>query len=439
MNIQNTPADRVEGFVDSAKLTNDVSDLRVLGQEKRDQHDGDFVLESQPVTTRFGNVSDLWVEQCLSYDQGREHIAECAANILDVTGPLKEWTPITAGKAVMLRHLPTGRDYSLTKNAITQLISTIPQANGSTWAVGQLMEENFVTQKRGQDVVLFARDERDARVLRDYIELISFQKDRVDVEKKRLFRTWDHDSTLRAILSKDYTIVNNMWVFDTITKLIPDGMLSHWRGDADELWGNVLIPDTMRAEKDSDYGGMVSIGNSEIGTRRITCVPSVFRAICMNGCIWDQELGQGIAQVHRRKDGKVELEGLANSIKVNIEAQIPLIDEGIRRVLATKALGFDGVEPTKVLAATIAKLKVSKKYVKPLTQSYDIEADIVGHSAFTVMQAFTRYGQTLNRVEQFAFDGLGGKVARMDSSKWKALVAEAKTLSDKDLEKLGVV
>ncbi len=75
-------------------------------------------------------------------------------------------------------------------------------------------------------------------------------------------------------------------------KLIPGGRLSHWRGDADTLWGNVLIPDTIRQESDSDYGGMVSIGNSEIRERRITSRPSVFRAICFNGCIWDREAGQ---------------------------------------------------------------------------------------------------------------------------------------------------
>ena len=435
--FRNTPADAVESVVDAADHSG--QGYEVLGQTKRDSYDGDFVLEGQPVTSRFGNVSDLWIDQCITYEQGLERIEADEANLLDYKGPLAQWQPVVTDEGQFaLRHIGTGRDYTPTEHCLTQMMSVIPKAKGSSWAVNALMEEKFITEKRGSDVVLFARDERDARVLRDYVDLICFQADRVDQNKLRLFRTWDHDSTLRAILSKDYTVVNNRWVFDTVTKLIPGGLLSHWRGDADELWGNVLIPDTIRSESDSDYGGMVSIGNSEIGTRRITCVPSVFRAICMNGCIWDQELGKGIAQVHRKKDGKVDYDSLAHSIKVNIEAQIPLIDEGIRKVLAVKQKGFDGAEPAKVLAATVKKLRVSKKHVKKLVQCYGVEADVVGHSAFTVMQAFTRMGQTLNRVQQFHYDGVGGEIARMSDAKWKALIADAKTFDDKELEKLGV-
>jgi hypothetical protein len=126
----------------------------------------------------------------------------------------------------------------------------------------------------------------DFEVLRDYIKVHVFDGERVDQgvdqDKQRLIRTWS-DGTLRAFLSQKYTIVNNAWFLDVLSKAIPGGVVSHWKGDADSIFGNVLIPDTIRAEADSDFGGMLSVGNSEIGTRRISSLPSVFRAICMNG------------------------------------------------------------------------------------------------------------------------------------------------------------
>ena len=114
----------------------------------------------------------------------------------------------------------------------------------------------------------------------------------------------------------------------------------------------MLIPDTIREESDSDYGGMLSIGNSEIGERRISSMPSIFRAICMNGCIWDQTAGKGINQVHR---GKIDLDQLFLVIKENLEVQIPLLPQGIERLLGTRRMAeknsflfaSTGVRPTE--------------------------------------------------------------------------------------------
>ena len=58
---------------------------------------------------------------------------------------------------------------------------------------------------------------------------------------------------MRAMLSNKYAIVNNQWMMEVIQEAVPNGMLSHWRGDADTMYGNVLIPDSIREEDDSDY------------------------------------------------------------------------------------------------------------------------------------------------------------------------------------------
>ena len=152
--------------------------------------------------------------------------------------------------------------------------------------------------------------------------------------------------------------MDNSWFVNVIKGLVPSGRLSHWKGDSDTIYGNVLIPDTIREEEDSDYRGMFSVGNCEIGIRSISTCPSVFRAICMNGCIWDQEMGVAIRKVHR---GEINLEELKDAIKLNLEEQIPLLPEGIERLLAIRAKGTDGASLSTVFASVAKDHKLSKK------------------------------------------------------------------------------
>jgi hypothetical protein len=422
---------------ENADRTDDLSELSPLGQTKKDYYDGDFVLQSQEQSDpNFTHVSDIWREQCLTFEQGFELLAQQQSNIQDVKCSLKKWQAVvTDDDQFAMRYLPTGRDYSPTEHALSNIAAA---GKGRFGALKDLNEDKAHATK--EDEIVFCRDRRDAEVMRDLVNLYLFQADRVDQEKVRLFRTWDDDNTLRAVLSKDYVIINNQWVLEQVSKIVPDGLLSHWKGNADEIYGNILIPDTIRVEEDSDYGGMLSLGNSEIGTRRFTSCPSVFRAICMNGCIWDQEVGKGLDMVHRKKDGAVDLPGLAAKMRKNLEIQIPLIDAGIRLVLAKKAMGFDGVAPTNVIAAVVQRYKIGKKNVKGIMQAYRVEAaSAQSNTAFAVMQALTRYGQTVsNPAVWLQFDVTAGHIARMDDAQWKAITKLGAALSDKDLEKMGV-
>lgn len=429
----NVLASEIQRVVESAIVTDNVDELGILGSQKTGEVHN--IIASQGGTKDFRNVSQLWAPQCLTFDQGKQVLANQQANILDIKAPLSAWEPVVnANNQFALKYKATGREYVPTEHAVTNMCML---GQGSTWAITDLMADKAHRTK--EDVIQWKRDGRDARVLVEYVKLMLFQNDRVPQDKIRLFRTWDNDNTLRALLSKDYTIVPNMWVLETVEKLIPGGLLSHWKGDADELFGNVLIPDSIRKEDDSDYGGMLSIGNSEIGTRRVTSVPSVFRAICMNGCIWDHEMGKGIDQVHRRKDGELDLDNLSEQIKTNLERQIPLIAAGIRMVLATKGLGFNKVPARNVLAATVQRLKIGKKMLSGIKEAYGVESVISGDSAFTVMQALTRYGQTLkNPVGWIGLDMAAGSIARMERKQWDLVLSYAAQLNDKDLEKMGV-
>jgi hypothetical protein len=392
----------------------------------------------------FKHVAQVWLaEGCMSFEQAREQLVDDQQQIDDHLTPLKEWDVVVDMAGIAFRHLPTGRDYSPTPHALNLMCQV---GRGlSSWTVRSLLSPIPHATKKdadGESVVIDGgeRTMADFECLRDYIKLHLFNAERIDQDKIRLFRTWS-DGTLRALLSEQYTIVNNVWFLSVLEKAIPGGVVSHWNGDADSIYGNVLIPDTIRAEQDSDFGGMLSVGNSEIGTRRISSLPSVFRAICMNGCIWDQESGKGINKVHR---GKVDFDALENLIVENLQAQIPLLSGGIDLVLGLRAFGCGETPLPNLLAQTAADYSLSKKQVAAVQEGWNVERQLLGPNeaatAYGLLNAITRAGQTLDNDQWVRFDTIGGEFANMNRDDWDRFRSRADNLSTKQIEKrLGQV
>ena len=411
------------------------TELKQLGTER---NLGDHaIIASQGGTKEFGHVSHFWSEQCKTFAQGREILAQQQDQIQDFHEPLSSWEPVvTSDGKFAFRHKTDGRDYIPTDHALG--LSCQVGKGMSDWAVRSLREPIRHATKVGDDgekVALHQRDVRDTEVLRDYVAIHLFNGDRCDQSKERLFRTWK-DGTLRALLSSQYAIVNNGWYLGLLETLIPGGLLSHWRGDADSIYGNILIPDTIRAEKDSDYGGMLSIGNSEIGLRRISSAPSVFRAICMNGCIWEQESGVEIDIRHR---GGIDFDSLAAKIGENLKKQIPLLPKGIDLLLGLRAYGVGDTPLPNLFAGLSADYSLSKKEVAGVWTAYAKEVNDLGseegRTAFGLLNAVTRYGQTLDTARWVRFDTIGGELANLDRDGWDKFRTRAGAMTPKQVEK----
>ena len=413
-----------------------------ITREGRGSYSGDVILDSLEMgkSQGFNHVAKYWLENgCQSFDQAKQQLATDQQQIEDFRSPLKEWDVVVVEDGIAFEHLITGRKYTPTNHALNLLCAV---GRGlSSWTVRSLRDPIPHPTKKdddGEPVVLDGgeREQADYECLRDYIRLHLFNPERVNQEKERLFRTWK-DGTLRALLSHQYTIVNNAWFLDVLSKAIPGGMVSHWKGDADSIFGNVLIPDTIRAEDDSDFGGMLSIGNSEIGTRRISSLPSVFRAICMNGCIWDQAEGTGINKVHR---GTVDFKALEVLIIENLEAQIPLLPQGIERLLGLRAFGCGDTPMPNILAQTAIDNSLSKRQVSAVHDGWNTELKLLGttdgRTAYGLANAITRAGQTLDDPSQWVrFDTIGGEMTSLDRDGWDKFRNRADNLSPKQVEK----
>lgn len=400
----------------------------MLGQAKS-SYNGDVILSNQKLASQegFKNVSKIWYDKCIPLDEGMHRMAQSQATISDLVCPLSSFEGVVENGRYGWKYKPTGRVYRPTEKALNDMAIL---GGASTWAAQALagnMKDNAIK-----------RDYRDAEVLKDYINIHLFATDRCDTAKERLFRTWD-DGTLRACLSTQYIIINNVWVLEQIKKMIPGGMLSHWRSNPDELRGNVLIPDTIREETDSDYGGMLSVGNSEIGTGRIYSRPSVFRAICMNGCIWDQEMGKAINKVHRGKN--FDLAAMGELIRDNLQKQIPLLTTGVDKILTLKAYDASSLNPLQMIAQAAIDYKIGPKDISKVVRGYNMEHDILGNvvkTAFGLQAAITRAGQLLDNDEWVRYDEIAGAIMSLTPSEWDGFVRSANKIDDKVLEKVGL-
>lgn len=388
--------------------TINIEPSQVLSSTSRE---GDFVHQNQTMATGedFRNVSKLWYDKTISFEQGREKMAleRQEREDIEFRADAVEFSADANGVIITIDE----RDFRPTPFALAKLCTWFhaPQ----TVATYYLNAPNNGKYKR--DVNDF--------------ECIAFCLEngvrRLPAGKELMFRTYQ-DGTLRSVMSDSYSIVDNDWYLNLLSALIPGGRLSHWRGDADTIYGNVLIPDSIRAEIDSEYGGMLSLSNCEIGRRVIAQIPSIFRAICMNGCIWGQTKGIMFKQRHKG----INLDDLAEQIKANIQKQIPLLSSHIDVQLLTRQWKLQ-TKAVNVFAAFQQIAKVSAAIAEDCAAEWLQQGK--DSTAFGVIDAITRVSQLQDPAIGDSMDVYAGML--LTRKNWDFLEHTAKGLDEKTVLK----
>lgn len=385
--------------------------MEKLGKTK-EQYNGDFVLNTQVVAKEegFKHVNKGWLSSCPTIDQGLNDIAKMAEAREDISATVKQMVPTVDDHGDLVFEHEDGRVFVPTMHALEQV---------SNWAnIGRYFPRAIYSENP-------ERDTNDANTLCMAIRN-GFRrlKDKNEGAKEFVWRTYK-DGTLRAMLTPKYAIINNEWFLECMKRIVPDGRLSHWeRSDADTVWGNILIPDYVREETDSDFGGGLSVGNSEIGVRRLSMLPFVFRAICCNGNIWDRQDGTAMRRVHL---GKINLTELATLMHETVQKQIPLINTFMDSVLELRK--FETKVPMKNVIAQVSKdFKLTKKQALSTLEAYLVEPD---KSAYGVMNAVTRAAQTHDTATWDKMNIIGGTLSTHDEDWWTRLFAKSETV---DLE-----
>jgi len=395
-----------------------MSDYEKL-QMTADKNEGNFVRTLQGQTgTGFEkntHVHKDWYATTIDYDEALDEAQRAVDEREDILAPVKDvqGSVNTDGNFVFK---VGDREFQPTDHAIEQFSIRVKVPSSSV-----------MRELRGQKDY----DAQDADVM-TYLANNALR--RLDQEKIYRLRTYT-DGTCRAFVTDKYAPIDNRWYLETLQEFLPEGRLSHWKGDEDTIFGNVLLPDTIMdygTDDDSDYGGMISIGNCEIGKRRISQVPSLFRSICLNGCIWGQVSGK---QIKRRHIGTIDLDALKLEIGQNIEHQLPLLPNGITQFLAMRELENGDVSMKNIIAAICKDERLGKKEAVVVLDQY-AQFENQERNLFGVVNAITRAGQKFDNSTWVKFDELGGSLMETDASRWAAILKRADSLQDKDFEKI---
>ena len=379
---------------------------------------GDFVRTLQGATgTGFEkgtHVHKDWWAKTKTYEQVMESCQVAVENREDIMVATKDISCVASNNDFYFQ-LKDGRKFRPTDHAVEQFSvrSDIPS---STFLREMRKSESF--------------DANDA----DTMAIVGNNALRhVDPDKEFRLRTYT-DGTCRAFVTDKYAPIDNRWYLEVLSEFIPGGRFSHWRGDEDTIYGNVLIPDTIMdyGADDSDYGGMISVGNCEIGTRRISQTPSLFRAICMNGCIWGQTSGEKIRKVHR---GNIDLDSLKLEIARNIQHQIPLLAPGIKAFLATRAMETGKASIKGIVASVASDYKMTKREATEVLNQYG-QYEAGNRNLFGIINGITRAGQKFDNTTWVKFDEIAGSLMATSADRWATILRRADTFTDKDYEKV---
>ncbi len=385
---------------------------------KSNKSEGDFVRTLQGATgTGFEkgtHVHKDWWAKTKTYEQVMEDAQIAVQNREDILVATKDISCVSENNDFFLK-LSDGRKFRPTDHAIEQF-SVRTEVTSSSFLREMRNIEDF--------------DSSDA----DTMAIVGNNAlRRIERDKTFRLRTYT-DGTCRAFVTDKYAPVDNRWYLETLAEFVPGGRFSHWRGDEDTIYGNILIPDTIMdyGADDSDYGGMISVGNCEIGTRRISQTPSLFRAICMNGCIWGQTAGEKIRRVHR---GNIDLDSLKLEIAKNIQHQIPLLAPGIKTFLATRAMDTGKASIKGIVAAVSSDYKLTKREATEFLEQY-ITMESGERNLFGIINGLTRAGQKFDNKTWVRFDEIAGSLLETSADRWNTILRRADTFTDKDYEKV---
>ena len=382
------------------------------------KNEGSFVADLQGKTgvgfAENHHVHKDWYATTISYDDALDSAQRAATNREDILAPVSQIQG-SVNSDNEFDFSEQDREFRPTDHALQQfsIRSGVPSSS-------------VLRELRGQEDY----DQQDADVM-SYLANNALR--RLDQDKVFRLRTYT-DGTCRAFVTDKYAPVDNRWYLETLQEFMPEGRLSHWKGDEDTIYGNILLPDTIidYTDDDSDYGGMISIGNCEIGKRRISQTPSLFRSICLNGCIWGQVKGK---QIRRRHIGDIDLGALKIEIGENIEYQLPLLPNAITKFLTMRDFENGDVSMKNIIAAVCKDERIGKRESTEVLGQY---AEYENHerNLFGVINAITRAGQAFDNATWLKFDEIGGSLLETTDSRWSAILKRAESMQAADFEKV---
>ena len=205
------------------------------------------------------------------------------------------------------------------------------------------------------------------------------------------------NDVIRAIVSERYGVIDNADAMDMIVHSLPtlkDALASHIHNDGDDIYGNVLLPDFMKSEPDSDYGVGIAFRNSEIRNSTFKISPFLFRAICLNGMIWGRQNSE--ITVNQRHMGKIDLNELQEQVTIAVKVALTQGNDLLTLLSLSKQVKVENPLATIALLARDQKMTIEqgklwhKGYLDSL---HEANGHVHENTAFGIVNGLTRASQ----------------------------------------------
>jgi len=391
---------------------------------KQDDNGNWFNAIGLQSTETHKHVAKIWQDKCVSLESFYSTLKAQDANKVDV---------VKAESAIRLKDSSTLLDGTpLTKSGMNslRLFTDIPSSMIS------FMEERGYND----ELVKFVNDELNRREQ-------DWSNKGKDSREFRVRTRHDDDGNpvARAIVSERYGVIDNLEAMEMIIDALPskdaikDALASHLHNDGDDMFGNLLLPDNIKSEPDSDYGVGIAFRNSEVRNSTFKVSPFLFRAICLNGMIWGRQ--DSSIKVNQRHMGNIDKQELREEVRRAIVVALSQGNDLLALLGHSKHVEVKN--PEQVIAQlsrdnkmTIAQGKLwHKGYLESLQEASGHSHD---RTAFGIVNGLTRSaqqytGSTREQMETIASAILAPAIdadLQAISKRWGLISERAKSLDD---------
>ena len=391
---------------------------------KQDDNGNWFNAIGLQSTETHKHVAKIWQDKCVSLESFYSTLKAQDANKVDV---------VKAESAIRLKDSSTLLDGTpLTKSGMNslRLFTDIPSSMIS------FMEERGYND----ELVKFVNDELNRREQ-------DWSNKGKDSREFRVRTRHDDDGNpvARAIVSERYGVIDNLEAMEMIIDALPskdaikDALASHLHNDGDDMFGNLLLPDNIKSEPDSDYGVGIAFRNSEVRNSTFKVSPFLFRAICLNGMIWGRQ--DSSIKVNQRHMGNIDKQELREEVRRAIVVALSQGNDLLALLGHSKHVEVKN--PEQVIAQlsrdnkmTIAQGKLwHKGYLESLQEASGHSHD---RTAFGIVNGLTRSaqqytGSTREQMETIASAILAPAIdadLQAISKRWGLITERAKSLDD---------
>ena len=373
-------------------------------------------------TSTHRHVAKVWQDKCTPFSDFIETVKSQSTNKVDVVKPESE---------IRLKDVDTLVDGTpLTDSGMNSLrvFADMPSS-----IISFLKEREY-----NDDLVKYMNTELDRR------ETLWNNKGK---EKRtfnvRIRHDGEGNNVVRAIVSERYGVIDNSEAMEMVANALPslnDALASHLFNDGDDIYGNILLPDYMKSEPDSDYGVGIAFKNSEIRNSTFKISPFLFRAICLNGMIWGRMNSE--LSVNQKHMGKIDLGDL--QLQVTQAIKVALTQGNDMLTLLGYAKQVKVTNPVAVIAQLARDEKMTIEQGKLWHKGYldslhERHGDVHEKSAFGIINGLTRSAQDYNASTREEMETLASKILApaIDSSlqeiskRWGLIDARANQLEEK--------